>query len=462
MTNPATVIDWRLSPGRRRYYWRWIVGLVICLAQGVAWGQPDPAAMARINRDMPPLPRIDRAAVQARGLGVHRGGHLTLYSDVRDTALIEDLIASFDSAVPLWCALFQVPTADAREWHLIGCLAAARTSFADTGLWGAEIPDFPAGYNRGYQIWMYPQEGNYYSRHLLLHEGTHAFMQWFLGGSGPPWYSEGMAELVGLHSIENGQLQLRFRPTDRSQVEHWGRPKLIRKAVEAGRRHRLEGIFQFSNSAFRDVENYAWAWAACEFLSSHPRTESIFSRLVGQASDTSPRFNQVWRRECGEEWNSIERDWQFFVDELDYGSEAPRAALTAAEIAPEAEGIVVRLATDRSWQRTGIAIAAGQTVEFQVQGQFQVAGGQRPWNSEGGGITIQYYRGKPLGQLTAALLVESDPATVAPPITATVPIGLGGRVTFDQKGELLLRINESPARMDDNRGQLTVTIRTPH
>ncbi|HMP80146.1 MAG TPA: hypothetical protein PKD54_11890 [Pirellulaceae bacterium] len=413
--------------------------------------------MQKINSRMPPPPQLNVEAIQARGLSVVRGAHLTLYSDVRDQAMLNDLLASFDSAVPQWCEMFGVSSRQAEPWHLIACLVADSQRFQGTGLWPGDLPEFPAGFNRGYQIWLFPQEGNYYTRHLLLHEGTHAFMQWFLGGSGPPWYSEGMAEWVGLHTGQSEHVRLQFRPTRREQVEQWGRPKLLRKALDAGRRHRLEQVFDFPNMAFRDVEHYAWAWAACEFLSKHPLTHRAFADLPSQAADTSSRFHSAFRRKLADHWLEIERDWQLYIDELDYGSDSSRAALSHADIISHEQDVVIQLATDRSWQRTGVPISAGDTVTIISEGRFRVSGGEKPWDSESGGITIQYYRGQPLGQLMATLLLETANPTELP-IAPALPIGTSRTITFDRAGELLLRINESPARLDDNQGQLTITI----
>ena len=46
-----------------------------------------------------------------------------------------------------------------------------------------EFPLFLAnGVTLGSDMWLHDQPTDYYRRHLLLHEGTHAFMIAFLGG----------------------------------------------------------------------------------------------------------------------------------------------------------------------------------------------------------------------------------------------------------------------------------------
>ncbi len=52
-----------------------------------------------------------------------------------------------------------------------------REQFAALGLMPAERPEFVNGYANGWEFWLVEQPSDYYRRHLLLHEGTHAFMQ---------------------------------------------------------------------------------------------------------------------------------------------------------------------------------------------------------------------------------------------------------------------------------------------
>ena len=107
-----------------------------------------------------------------------------------------------------WCAYFGVDPAAHADWHVRGILMQSRQRFEPAGLLPADLPDFASGYARGDEFWLYDQTSPYYRRHLLLHEGTHAFMYTLLGGVGPPWYAEGMAELLATHRLADGQLTL--------------------------------------------------------------------------------------------------------------------------------------------------------------------------------------------------------------------------------------------------------------
>ena len=97
------------------------------------------------------------------------------------------------------------------------------------------MQEFENGISIGAEVWLYDQPTDYYRRHLLLHEGTHAFMATFLGGCGPGWYMEGTAELLARigSTTTTGELTLRIMPRSRDEVPMLGRIKLIRDAFAA-------------------------------------------------------------------------------------------------------------------------------------------------------------------------------------------------------------------------------------
>lgn len=429
--------------------------LVLFLAQPVL-AQGDLEQMRRLNPRMPPPLELDAKRIEAQGITAVTGEHLTLYSDLRDEARCRDLVAAFDAAVPQWGSFFGIPGGQLRPWHLVGFLVQDRERFKAAGLWPEDLPEFPAGYNLGHHFWIFPQEGNYYTRHLLLHEGTHAFMQWYLGGSGPPWYSEGMAEWLALHRWSEGSLELKARIADRNQVDYWGRPKLIRKALEAGRRMRLDELFDFPNSAFRNVESYAWAWAGCEFLARHPLSAKSFAQLPKFAEDSSAAFSRDLKRKLKADWDRLELDWQQFVEELDYGILADRLAIRPVEENAQAAEGTFRLATAWGWQDSGIEVAAGEEKQIEARGRYMIRTGDPPWPCEAGGITIEYYRGRALGELLVAVLPE-DPKFNE--VLVPLPIGTSRRLTFERAGRLLFRINESPVWLEDNTGELEIRVR---
>ena len=84
---------------------------------------------------------------------------------------------------------------------------------------------------------------------MLLHEGTHAFMARWLGGAGPPWYMEGIAELLATHHWQKGQLTLDVMPQSKEEMPYWGRIKLVKDENAAGRGMTLEQIMRYDATA---------------------------------------------------------------------------------------------------------------------------------------------------------------------------------------------------------------------
>jgi hypothetical protein len=473
---------------------QWFISSTSLLAQ------PDIGEMTKINRNMGSPIDIDPEQVSAAGIRQLRGKHLLLYTDIPERVDIDELTTVFDAAVPQWCRLLDVREVKTKPWCLVAFLIRDREKFQKTGLMPDDLPDFPTGFNRGFHFWVYEQPGNYYTRHLVLHEGTHAFMQWFLSGSGPAWYSEGMAEKIGLHRWHNQVLEINARLTSSQQCDYWGRPRFINEALQRNRGVRLDQVFDFGAINFKDVGSYAWSWAACEFLSRHPTAADEFRRLTKHAEDTSTAFSakfKSWFTKA--EWDELEQDWRLFVTELTYGTTSDRTSLTAAQVREAAHGTEVSLRCDRSWQLVGRQVKDGEVLSLSATGEFTVmqvdparplrdqdfhfpdelqsilferessssteeseSGGKNKNASsvaavertkipcDAGGITLRYYRGNRLGMLMAAVLQEDQ--TLSDPI----PVGLDQSFTTNASGTLVFRINESPAQMHDNAGKLQI------
>src|SRR5262245_62756609 len=215
------------------------------------------------------LPKLEEGKIAAAGIRRIEGQHLVLYTDLPAAKDVDELPQVFDAAVPLWCSYFAIEPSKLADWKLVASIMKDRDRFVGAGLYPQRLPDFQFGFNIGSQIWVYEQPSAYYRRHLLLHEGTHAFMLRWLRGAGPPWYMEGMAELLGTHRWEAGQLTLGIMPARKEDVPYWGRIKIIKDEVAAGRPLSLVDIWRYDAHAHLQVEAYAWCWAASSFLDQH-------------------------------------------------------------------------------------------------------------------------------------------------------------------------------------------------
>ena len=377
--------------------------------------------------------------------------HLRLYTDLKANNAVDELPLVFDNAVQDWAKYFEVAPRRVESWKMQGFLIEDRAKFAALGLLPEANPDFENGFATDSEVWLMDQPSDYYRRHLLLHEGTHSFMIGLLGDTGSGWYMEGIAELLGTHRWKDGQLQLRVMPADRKDVPMWGRIKLIREAFRSGQGLDLPAVLALEKRRVLSTAEYAWSWALCKFLDSHPRWHARFRQLAIHVRD--PQFNQRFREEFHDQWPELLAEWRAYISTLDYGYDTKRMAMVhqPAEIHEADAGVTI--AADRGWQSTGWALRAGRKYFVTAQGRYQIAEDEAPWPCEPGGVTLEYWEGRPLGMLLGMLRATRD-NTISP----SIAIGLQGAVEPAADAVLYLRVNDGPAGLGDNRGSLRASI----
>lgn len=458
-----------LAPPQQQVCKATLAILIITLSTSFTFSQDDwRSGMKKINPRVSDTFKIDDTLVKAAGIQKISGTHIDLYTDVRDEKQINELVAAFDQAVSQWVAFFGLGTKSADLWKMRAFLIADKDNpiqFQRAGLMPEDLPNFKAGFQRRHNFWLYLQPGNYYTRHLLLHEGTHGFMLWFLGGHGPAWYSEGMAELLGVHLWNNSQLKLNHRLRSREEAEYWGRVKRIRDERNTDNELDLEDVLNIPPAGFNDVRYYAWAWAGCEFFQNHPKTKQLFSKLPQLAKLDENRFNREFLELLGNNLDVLKRDWILFINEIDYGYAVARGCLSKAISlgsrfgSPQSK---FQISAERSWQITGQNVQQGERFRIKSSGEFVVGQSdpQTPWKCEPNGITIQYHRGRPLGRLQVGIL-DLNAKTAEQQVKGLLnplDIGLSEVISAPTNGVLCFRINESPAFLDDNKGALEVAI----
>jgi hypothetical protein len=401
---------------------------------------------------------VDEAKAASLGIRKLTGEHLTLYTDLPRHAEIEVLPQMFDLAVPQWAEYFGIEPNQVDGWRMTGFVMGDKERFQKAGLLPDYLPDFQSGFADGMQLWVYEQPSAYYRRHLLLHEGTHAFMQHRLGAIGPPWYAEGMAELLATHRWQDGKLTLNYMPADKTETPEWGRIKIIRDGVKSKNALTLEQVMAYGPRAHLEVEPYGWCWGLAAMLDGTPAFRPAFRAMPEHVKEGGDVFNRRMRESLGEQWDHALEQWQLFVTEADYGYDFARAEVSYAPGKPLSGSTTVTVAADRGWQSSGLRVEAGRPIRLTAKGRYQVGDQPKPWWCEAGGVTIEYYHGRPLGMLLCAVRDEQTAARGLSPLIAPQPVGLSRDITFPAGGTLYFRINESPAKLTDNQGQLEVNI----
>ncbi|NQU20808.1 MAG: hypothetical protein HQ567_05955 [Candidatus Nealsonbacteria bacterium] len=410
-------------------------------------------------RFIPNLPRmqIDEAAVAAAGIRKLSGKRLTLYTDLPTDQRIDQLPGVFDLAFPQWCEYFGVDASKQADWQLTGFLIKDKARFQQAGLLPGSLPPFRHGFARNFEFWLYDQPSDYYRRHLLLHEGTHGFMNTVLGGCGPAWYMEGIAELLSTHRWEQGKLTLNHMPANREEVAYWGRIKIIKDAVAERRPKRLKEVIDYPPNAHLETEPYAWCWAAAALMDRHPRYQERFRRL--HKNVLAPDFDRQFYAALGKDWDDLREEWQILVAGLEYGHDVARTAVDFTPGKPlPAQGGRVTVAADRGWQNSGLRLDGATTYRLVASGRYQVASQPQIWWCEPGGVSIRYYRGRPLGILLAAVRPDGSQPQRSSALLRPMVVGLATKLSPQATGTLYLKINDSAAEFADNAGQLQVEI----
>ena len=122
----------------------------------------------------------------------------------------------------------------------------------------------------------------------------------------------------------------------------------------------------------------------------------------------------------------------------------------------------VRMFVDpaRGWQNTQVELRMGQQVRFASRGRSQLGrlpGVEVDLESEGNGISIDWYRGRPIGRLLLAQWVMPANNQGRPRF---IVLGEGGqgRLEASTDGPLFVRINDSPIGRRDNTPGLEIAL----
>ncbi|MFQ5732063.1 MAG: hypothetical protein ACE5KM_08915 [Planctomycetaceae bacterium] len=409
-------------------------------------------------------PKHDDVALAKRGIYRYASKRLVLYTDL-DPKVARTLPPILDAAYRAWEAYFgKLPANRERTpFQVTGYLMVDKARFEAARLIPGDLPKFVNGRHRGYRFWMYDPQWAYYRRHLMIHEATHCFMYCIRDGRFPEWYMEGMAEYFGMHRRdETGKYHFGVMPHAYKDFVGLGRIEYVQRDARQGRPFSIQDVAKkLTAPAFVHNRAYAWSWALCRFFDSHPRYRKRF-RALGRIH-SSRGFEQEFAQLISDESPHVFSEWILFAGGLCYGYDAASAAMDVKPGDALAIGHAPRtftLRADRGWQSSGVWVDQGQSVEITASGQFELAQKPKPWVCEPQGVSITYFQGRPLGELTAVIVPDSKkslPITV--PTLRSVPVGRKAVVVAPIKDTLYLRVNDSFAKLSDNTGGLKVTLR---
>jgi hypothetical protein len=381
---------------------------------------------------------------------------------------VDDLPRIFDEAVVVWCGHYGIDPATIRDWRAFGCLVVDRERFRAAGLLPATIPEFPHGFCDRNRFWLMDQSNPAYRRHLLLHEGVHAFTLTVRGLDTPEWYTEGIAEFLATHRLERDARGVeRFVPTPlpvrKSDVEQLGRIETLRRLAADRRPPTLSAVMAVPTGDHRDISTYASNWAAVALLARHPALAPSFTAAERGLLDED--FNARLAAQPG--WNAAvaAREFAAFTTEIDYGWDFARMRIDWSPGRPLVVPTRGTVAAGRGWQNTGMTLAAGGRCRITAHGRVrlgevpaQAGAAATPIESEADGISLRWYRGHPVGRLLAAQWVEREDGTAGFVVLGS---GAAAEITAAAAGPLYLKVNEAPCDLADTSGSYTVDVVPP-
>jgi hypothetical protein len=398
--------------------------------------------------------------IRQAGLREVSSTHLRMITDLPPDPEVDGLPEIFDLAIPQWFEGFQITQVPLPKEKLKLLLFRDRSKMERLGLIDASLPPFPYGYQRGANMYVAEPPSAYYRRHLVLHEGTHWFMDTFLGGYGPPWIAEGMAERWATHRWDNGKLQMKTIPGSRDDYPYWGRFRFIREQLAAGKAPSLESIMRFSERSAMEVEMYAWSWSAVCFFESQPELQQTLVTALREYPRDGQGFNRRIFQSLRDRWPWVRMQWEGMLDRFDYGFDLQQdsPAILRNPPTPQTLPVTLNISADAGWQATGVRLEPGQRVAIRAVGRVQLGETTRPWWSEPQGVTFRYARGNPLGSLIATVAPFHETEPKQSKAWQHQRIGKESEVEATEAGELLLEINELSSSRKDNQGQYVVTI----
>ncbi len=399
------------------------------------------------------------AVAERAGLRVLESRRLVLVTDrpPRDADGVEDLPRLFDEAVAAWCDHYGMDPAALADWRCLGCLVMDRETFRAAGLLPPEIPAFVNGFSDRNRFWLMDQPNPAYRRHLLLHEGAHAFTLTVRGLATPVWYNEGIAEYLATHRLDDSG---RFVPTPiparAGDVEQLGRIDRLRDLRATAAAPALADVFAVEPALHHDIAAYASSWAAVVLLRGHPAYAAPFAAV--ERGRLGPDFTARVAAMPGFDAARAARDFDALTDDLDYGYDFARSAVDWSPGRQLDGPARVAVAAGRGWHNTGIALRATSRCRLRAQGRCTLGRvGDTAIETEPDGISLDWYRGRPIGRMLAAQWVETPPGGGRPRF---VVLGEGADtiVTAATDGPLYLKVNEPPAELADDAGEFTVDV----
>jgi hypothetical protein len=422
----------------------------------------DAQNVQRIHRPRDTRPKRDDLKLAEHGFLKVNSDRLILYSDLP----LKDLEGLPDAVTQLYVLLEAYfgplpPEGENKPYQMTGYLMADAQRFRDAGIL-AEGPAQPhEGWYLGNEFWWNRQATPYYTRHLMLHEATHCFMHVMPSVDCPPWYVEGMAELFGTHLRDDkGNYLFGIMPDSSDRCPGWSRVSVLQDEVAAGRLPSVDQILAYKFDDYAKLPAYAWSWALCHFLNTHPKYQPPFRELAKRVMDGG--FQQHFKTLLLDPHGAdLHDEWLLFASEIQYGHDIDHSSIKfrqGKELPVAGKSPMIEIRALNGWQSSYVKLHAGKKYRVRATGQFTLATTKKPWISEPQGISIRYFAGQPLGRLMGTIRPDPPVSSDNRDILKLIPLGPDTTFVATHDGTLFLRLNDAWNELGDNIGHVQVEL----
>ena len=415
-------------------------------------------------------PKLNAEELLSHGLRIVESKHLVLVTDLpqESVAEIPQLADALFANLEARLGKLQ-PNIAGTEFQVTGFLMDARERFKQADVLPPDEFTIRNGRHLGYQFWTNNQPADYYRRHLLLHEFVHCFMmcEYGMNNIPPLWYTEGIAEYFATHRLHTDVSKSEFGilPSSRHRFGGWHRIAEVHRhfnqepsaSGELADIISMQVVMHPADTTFVDDSQYANAWALVWLINHHPELQPEFAALA--TCRTQEQFNDAMAKIPELTLQQMNQIWPLYLDGL---AEAEVSTVRFPSLTPmpsqqsHGENTLpqeLTLEASQQWVSTGFELTAGQQVIIECKGRFVVRETTKPWISEPDGITIDYVRGRPLGEVIGAIVSTDGTKT-----TRHIPIGTSKTLQSPIDGILWLQINDQWSDRANNDGKVTFHI----
>ncbi len=267
-------------------------------------------------------------------------------------------------------------------------------------------------------------------RGVPKHEAVHAYCGQMFGRTGPTWYAEGMAEM--------GQYwEEKEKAVNASDY--------VIKYIRESEPRSLRDIVGDPDAAAGTWQDYAWRWALCHLLANNPNYAQRFRPLgLGFLNNQPVSFEQVY----GAMANEIAFEYLFFLEHLESGYRVDLCAWDWKKKFLALRGsraLTARVNAGQGWQPSGCQLTEGEQYTYSTTGDWSV-------DEDGTDLTAD---GESDGRGRLVGVVFADYSLGKP-----FELGASGTFTAPSDGKLYLRCRDNWNEIADNKGSVSVKIRT--